>query len=56
MLCSMRDLSEPGMEPIRPALAGRFFTTEPPGKPAVIVLINHEASKMNTIVCIPFHT
>ena len=26
------DLSEPGTEPESPALAGRFFTTEPPGK------------------------
>ena len=24
----------PGMEPWSPALAGRFFTTEPPGKPS----------------------
>ena len=23
----------PGIEPVSPALAGRFFTTEPPGKP-----------------------
>ena len=23
----------PGMEPVSPALAGGFFTTEPPGKP-----------------------
>ena len=27
------DFSDPGMEPMKPALAGRFFTTEPPGKP-----------------------
>ena len=27
------DLPEPGMEPVSPALAGRFFTTEPPGTP-----------------------
>ena len=27
------DLPDPGMEPASPALAGRFFTTEPPGKP-----------------------
>jgi len=30
------DPSEPGIKPISPAspaLAGRFFTTEPPGKP-----------------------
>ena len=26
-------LSNPGIEPLSPALAGRFFTTEPPGKP-----------------------
>ena len=27
------DLSDPGMEHMSPALAGKFFTTEPPGKP-----------------------
>ena len=27
------DLPNPGFEPMSPALAGRFFTTEPPGKP-----------------------
>ena len=27
------DLPDPGIEPTSPALAGRFFTTEPPGKP-----------------------
>ena len=27
------DLSNPGIEPAAPALAGRFFTTEPSGKP-----------------------
>ena len=26
-------LPEPGVEPMSPALAGRFFTSEPPGKP-----------------------
>ena len=26
------DLSNPGIEPESPALAGKFFTTEPPGK------------------------
>ena len=29
----MGDLPEPGIEPMSPALAGRAFTTEPPGKP-----------------------
>ena len=27
------DLPEPGIKPSSPALAGRFFTTEPPRKP-----------------------
>ena len=34
-----RDLPEPGIEPMflaSPALAGRFFTTAPPGKPLSI--------------------
>ena len=29
---SPRDLPDPGIEPESSALAGRFFTTEPPGK------------------------
>ena len=29
----MRDLPRPGLEPVSPALAGRFSTTAPPGKP-----------------------
>ena len=28
------DLLDPEDEPVSPALAGRFFTTEPPGKPS----------------------
>ena len=40
------DLPDPGMKPASPvssALTGRFFTTEPPGKPRVLyhVLILH---------------
>ena len=27
------DLPDPGIKPMSPALAGRFFTTAPPGKP-----------------------
>ena len=30
------DLPNPGIEPRSPALASRFFTTEPPGKPIVL--------------------
>ena len=32
------DLPNPGIEPMLPALAGGFFTTEPPGKPWVLLL------------------
>ena len=30
----MWDLPRPGLEPTSPALAGRFSTTAPPGKPS----------------------
>ena len=32
-LGGMWDLPGPGIEPVSPALAGRFSTTAPPGKP-----------------------
>ena len=31
------DLPDPGIELVSPALAGGFFTTEPPGKPTVLL-------------------
>ena len=33
LFCGMCDLPRPGLEPVSPALAGRFSTTAPPGKP-----------------------
>ena len=33
LLCCMWDPPRPGLEPVSPALAGRFSTTAPPGKP-----------------------
>ena len=33
------DLPRPGIEPLSPTLAGRFFTGEPPGKPPVHLCI-----------------
>ena len=33
---SMWDLPRRGMEPMSPALARRFFTTEPSGKPSTV--------------------
>ena len=35
----LRDLSWSGIEPGSPALAGRFFTTEPLEKPHVLILV-----------------
>ena len=34
LLCGMWDLPRPGLKPVSPALAGRFSTTAPPGKPS----------------------
>ena len=38
LLHGMWDLTDPGLEPMSPALAGRFSTTAPPGKPPATVL------------------
>ena len=35
LLHGMWDLPRPGLEPVSPALAGRFSTTVPPGKPLI---------------------
>ena len=40
LLRGMWDLPEPGFEPVSPALAGRFSTTAPPGKPPSNFLID----------------
>ena len=39
LLCGMWDLPRPGLEPVSPALAGRFSTTAPPGKPSLIYFL-----------------
>ena len=33
LLLGIWNLPGPGIEPVSPVLAGRFFTTEPPGRP-----------------------
>ena len=38
LLHGMWDLPRPGLEPVSPALAGRFSTTAPPGKPSLSLL------------------
>ena len=37
LLCGTWDLPRPGLEPVSPALAGRFSTTAPPGKPPKVI-------------------
>ena len=39
LLRGMWDLPRPGLEPVSPALAGRFSTTAPPGKPPTGIFI-----------------
>ena len=36
LLRGMWNLPRPGLEPVSPALSGRFSTTAPPGKPLII--------------------
>ena len=36
LLRGMWDLPRPGLKPVSPALAGRFSTTAPPGKPLLV--------------------
>ena len=38
LLRGMWDLPRPGLEPVSPALAGRFSTTAPPGKSEVFLM------------------
>ena len=38
LLHGMQNLPRPGLEPVSPALAGRFSTTAPPGKPRRFIL------------------
>ena len=51
------DLPDPGIEPVSPvspALAGGFFTTEPPGKPEIpltlLLFHNPNIVKMCTLI------
>ena len=44
LLCGMWDLPRPGLEPVSPALAGRFSTTAPPGKPLNVSCLGYYSS------------
>ena len=54
----MWDLPGPGLEPVSPALAGRFLTTVLPGKPPNLlfnVILSKEKFKCKVISIVPFH-
>ena len=44
------DPPRPGLEPVSPALAGRFSTTAPPGKPCFQFLISVNKAALNVLV------
>ena len=48
LLCGMWDLPRPELEPVSPALAGRFSTTAPPGKPNISTFY---VNKIHKYVC-----
>ena len=54
LLCSMWDLPGPGIEPMSPALAGRFLTTAPPGKPRTNILNSSKIQKTSPYL-LPLH-
>ena len=49
LLHGMWDLLRPGLRPTSPALAGRFLTTAPPGKPWTMVLMLKHQNEVSTI-------
>ena len=51
LLRSMWDPPRPGLEPVSPALAGRFSTTAPPGKPQGFLLC--ELFKIHFTIYLP---
>ena len=56
LLRGMWDLPRPGLEPVSPALAGRFSTTAPPGKPYNIIFFNYfliiQLKGVNKTLCV----
>ena len=46
-------LSDPGIEPTSPALAGRFFTLTPPGKPSKLAAAAAKSLQSSPTLCDP---
>ena len=49
LLCGMWDLPGPGLEPVSPALAGRFLTIAPTGKPPDFFVSNFPILFLSTL-------
>ena len=43
-------IPRPGLEPVSPALAGRFSTTAPPGKPCMLMMMFITAVLVNAVI------
>ena len=55
LLRGMWDLPRPGLEPVFPALAGRFSTTAPPGKPCIVLMISQDDIFIYlSVICMSF--
>ena len=53
---SSGDLSNPGIELVSPALAGRFFTGEPPGTPTFFILLGEKVMWNISLDCSDLET
>ena len=47
--CGMWDHPRPGLKPVSPALAGRFSTTAPPGKPSYVFFFCHKKKRKGRV-------
>ena len=50
------DLPDPGIELVSPALAGRFFTGEPPGTPTFFILLGEKVMWNISLDCSDLET
>ena len=53
LLRGMWDLPRPGLEPVSPALAGRFSTTAPPGKPFPVFFSTFQILCKESVLVLP---
>ena len=49
------DLPDPGIKPVSPALAGGFFTAEPPGKPEMHIPLDRTIPSLGIYIYTLIH-